>query len=67
MKHYLFIWFLSLNALIYSQEVRISGHVTDSDNTSVTGAAIMIKGTTLGTVTDKNGFYSINKIKPGLA
>jgi outer membrane receptor for ferrienterochelin and colicins len=65
MKYILLIWFLSLNALIFSQEVRISGHVIDSDSSSVPGATILIKGTTLGTVTDKNGFYTLNRIKPG--
>ena len=65
MKQLLFIGFLCLNAVIYSQESRISGHVTGSDSSLVTGAIIVIKGTTLGAVADRNGFYSINRIKPG--
>jgi outer membrane receptor for ferrienterochelin and colicins len=65
MKNWLIILFLSLNTIIYSQEARISGHMTDSDSSSVTGATIAIKGTTLGTVSDKNGYYSIKRIKSG--
>jgi len=65
MKLYLIFIFLLIPAAIFSQLANISGHVTLTDNTSVTGATIVIQGTTLGTVTDKNGFYYIGKIKPG--
>ena len=65
MKRYFFIYFLFLPSVILSQGVSISGYITGTDSTSITGAAIAIKGTTLGTVTDKKGFYKINKIKPG--
>jgi len=65
MKLYLIVIFLLIPAAIYSQLANISGHVTLTDNTSGTGATIVIQGTTLGTVTDKNGFYYIDKIKPG--
>ncbi len=65
MKRYLFIYFLFFPTVIFSQEVNISGHVTGTDSSSIAGATIIIKGTTLGTVTDKKGSYKINKIKPG--
>jgi outer membrane receptor for ferrienterochelin and colicins len=66
MKRYIFIWLLTVSPLIYSQEAKISGHVTDRDSSSVTGATIVIKGTTLGAVSDKNGYYSLSRIKPGV-
>ena len=65
MKLYLIVIFLLIPAAIFSQLANISGHVTLTDNTSGTGATIVIQGTTLGTVTDKNGFYYIDKIRPG--
>ena len=65
MKLYLIVIFLLIPAAIFSQLANISGHVTLTDSTSGTGATIVIQGTTLGTVTDKNGFYYIDKIKPG--
>src|SRR5450759_5216911 len=65
MKQFLFIYFLFISSIIFSQGVILSGYVTGSDSTSVTGATITLKGTTFGTVTDKKGFYKINKIKPG--
>jgi outer membrane receptor for ferrienterochelin and colicins len=59
------LYFLFISPVIFSQVVSLSGYVTGTDSSSVTGAAISIKGTTLGTVTDKKGFYQINKILPG--
>jgi outer membrane receptor for ferrienterochelin and colicins len=65
MKLFLIIIFILIPSIIYSQFANISGHVTLTDSSSATGATIVITGTTLGTVTDKNGFYYIDKIKPG--
>jgi outer membrane receptor for ferrienterochelin and colicins len=45
--------------------VKLSGRVTGGDTTVVAGATISIVGTTYGTVTDKMGYYRINKIEPG--
>ena len=38
----------------------ISGKVTDETGEPVIGAGVMVKGTTVGTITDIDGFYSIN-------
>ncbi|MCU0472994.1 MAG: TonB-dependent receptor [Bacteroidales bacterium] len=65
MKQFLFFYFLLFSGIIYSQEARISGHVTGIDSISVSGATIVIEGTTLGTITDNKGFYYFNKINPG--
>ncbi len=61
-----FIVLLFFPALLYSQVAGLSGHVTGTDSSTVAGAIISIKGTTLGTVTDKSGSYKIDKIKPGI-
>ncbi|WP_372950028.1 SusC/RagA family TonB-linked outer membrane protein [Mariniphaga sp.] len=56
----LFIAWLSLcfaNAQVY----RISGIVTDSDQGSpLSGVSVVVKGTTLGTVTNQDGYYQLN-------
>ncbi len=65
MKQFLFICFLFIPSLIFSQGVSLSGYVTGKDSSAVTGATITLKGTTFGTVTDKKGYYKINKIIPG--
>ena len=38
----------------------ISGRVVDDTGTPVVGAAVVVKGTTLGTVTDLDGYYHIS-------
>ena len=65
MKRFLFIYFLFIPSIIFSQGVCLSGYVTVTDSSSVTGATITLKGTSFGTVTDKKGYYKINKINPG--
>ena len=62
---FLFICFLFVSPVIFSQAVSLSGYVSGPDSSFVTGATITLKGTTFGTVTDKKGFYQINKITPG--
>lgn len=60
---YLFVLFLcTLYALPSTCQVRkISGRLTSSeDGTPLSGISISIKGTAHGTVTDSNGYYSID-------
>jgi TonB-linked SusC/RagA family outer membrane protein len=40
----------------------ISGVVVDANNEPVIGATVVLKGTTIGAVTDINGAFSLNKI-----
>jgi hypothetical protein len=44
--------------LIFSQK-NISGSIVDSNNEPLIGANVVVKGTTIGIITDVNGFYSI--------
>lgn len=54
--------FISLN--VFAQSQTISGTVTDATtNSPLAGAAIMVKGTTVGTISDADGSYRI-KAKP---
>ena len=47
--------------ILYGQETRISGVVTDSKNQEpIAGVNVLIKGSTTGTITDGNGSYSLN-------
>jgi outer membrane receptor for ferrienterochelin and colicins len=64
-KQLLVLCFILFPALTYSQQVSVSGHVYDTDSNSIPGATILIKGTTLGTVTDNKGLYHFDKLKPG--
>lgn len=53
---------LSLHAAIYAQSVKVTGRVTDSMG-AVAGATVKVKGTTVATVTDMDGNYTINANK----
>ena len=44
------------------QNKKISGKVTDSGGQSLPGVAVLVKGTTQGTVTDSEGNYSLTNI-----
>ncbi|GHV51076.1 SusC/RagA family TonB-linked outer membrane protein [Bacteroidia bacterium] len=44
---------------ISAQNVTVSGTVTDANNEPLIGVAVQLKGTTVGTVTDIDGKYSI--------
>jgi TonB-linked SusC/RagA family outer membrane protein len=49
---------------LWAQDISITGKVTDkSDNSAMLGVTVVVKGKNVGTVTDKNGKYSI-KAKP---
>lgn len=60
-----FLLFLSvllfMGASLYGQSIRVTGTVTDAnDGQTLPGVTILVKGTTLGVVTDLNGRYEIN-------
>ena len=55
----LFIFILITN-VSFSQGTTLKGRVTDADGNGIEGASVNIRGTNVGTVTDKNGNYSLN-------
>jgi TonB-dependent starch-binding outer membrane protein SusC len=63
---YLFLFFAFAGSIAaYAQELTVTGTVTDAaDGTTIPGVTVVVKGTTLGTVTDIDGKYSI-KVKSG--
>ncbi|MFA6404268.1 MAG: carboxypeptidase-like regulatory domain-containing protein, partial [Salinivirgaceae bacterium] len=60
--HYTFlIALLSMPFVVNAQQITISGQVTDfEDNVAFPGVTVVIPGTTIGTVTDFDGKYSIS-------
>jgi TonB-linked SusC/RagA family outer membrane protein len=55
-----FLGFLGLQ-VVFAQTREISGVVTSSeDGSSIPGASVVVKGTTLGTVTDMEGNFTLN-------
>src|SRR5450759_2536865 len=51
--------FMGSTGLVFAQKT-ITGTVTGTDNTSLPGVSILVKGTTTGTITDINGKYSLS-------
>ena len=45
---------------VSAQQRLITGTVKDMTGTALPGVSVLIKGTTIGTVSDANGVYSIN-------
>ena len=52
--------------LAVAQVTRVTGVVIDADTEEpVIGASVLVKGTTVGTITDIDGKYEINNIPAG--
>jgi TonB-linked SusC/RagA family outer membrane protein len=45
---------------LWAQKTAVSGIVVDSQNEPIIGASILLKGTSVGTVTDVNGKFTLN-------
>lgn len=53
------VFFLLIGLQVYSQKRIVTGLVVDDTGTPLPGAVIMEVGTNNGTITDKDGIYSI--------
>ena len=60
---FLVIFFLSI-AQIFSQTFLVSGQISDDKNQALSFSSVLVKGTTLGTNANADGFYSL-KLQPG--
>lgn len=59
-KIFLFALMLLTNAMLFAQQYTVSGTVTDAETgETLIGTNILVKGTSLGTVTNLDGFYSL--------
>lgn len=53
-------WYLGYNMAQVRHLPSVSGRVTDADgSTGLPGVNVAVKGTTIGTVTDANGYYNV--------
>ena len=50
---------LLMTASLYGQTLQITGTVSNENNETLPGVNVVVKGTTKGTATDIDGFYSI--------
>lgn len=60
MKHALFLLFITITSILFSQTGKISGKVLSDNGEPVVGAAVMVKTTQIfGAHSDENGDYSL--------
>jgi TonB-linked SusC/RagA family outer membrane protein len=59
-SHLVLILLLLLQIVVFGQGRQITGTVTDASNEPIPGVNVLIKGTTIGTITDIDGKYSIS-------
>ena len=60
LKVFMFLFAMLTFAMSYAQVKTITGKVTDASGESLPGAAIVVKGTTIGTITNYDGEFSFN-------
>ncbi|MGV8096843.1 MAG: TonB-dependent receptor [Mangrovibacterium sp.] len=48
---------------VQQQTLKVSGRVTDSSGAALPGVTIVIKGTTIGTITDADGKYNLSNVQ----
>ncbi len=61
----LLLTLLFSTAQLFAQEKVISGTVTSADdNLTVPGVTVLIKGSSIGTITDLNGLYHLTNVTP---
>lgn len=65
-KPFAFAFLLQLAAFVADAQVRISGKVTGSDGKGVPSISVIVRSTTIGTMTDETGAYTLPAdLKPG--
>jgi len=65
-KAFSFLLFLQLAALLVTAQVRVSGKVTDAAGKGIPSISVIVRNTTIGTVTDAAGNYDLSAtLKPG--
>ena len=60
LSHYFVICLLLMGTSAYAQDYKVSGKVSDNNGSPLPGVSVMVQGTKLGTITDIEGYYSLN-------
>lgn len=61
------VWclFLLMSLSAMAQQLNVSGNVKDATGEFIIGASVLVKGTTVGTITDIDGNFFINGVEKG--
>jgi TonB-linked SusC/RagA family outer membrane protein len=60
MKKILFFLLFLTSTAVYAQRITVTGTVSDEKGSPLPGATVQVKGTSIGTLTDFNGKYSLD-------
>jgi TonB-linked SusC/RagA family outer membrane protein len=59
-KHIIFLFFALMGVMAYAQNLTVKGTVTSkADGEPMIGASVLVQGTTIGTITDYDGNYTL--------
>lgn len=65
LSHAMMAWFIMMSSLAWAQEKTITGTVTDDTGGGLPGVNVLLKGSSIGTVTDITGRYTITVPESG--
>lgn len=57
---FVFLWMISLT--MFAQELTVRGSVKDTKGEPLIGVTVRVKGTTIGTITDINGVFTLSNV-----
>ncbi len=57
---FVFLWMISLT--MFAQELTVRGSVKDTKGEALIGVTVRVKGTTVGTITDINGIFTLSNV-----
>lgn len=58
-KTFLFVCFTLIHVYVYAQDISVSGVVKDDVGEPLPGVSVLLKGSSVGTITDVNGAYTL--------
>ena len=65
-KCFLFLINVIFTLIAFSQQqLKISGKITDASSKGIAGASVRLLNTSIGAVTDQNGFFTIPGVEKG--
>lgn len=54
------LFLLNMGILNAQQKIKVTGQIVDNNQEAIIGANVLIKGTTIGTITDFNGNFTLD-------
>src|SRR5690606_18829395 len=56
----LFLYFVTAAGGAMAQQRTVTGTVTDTDNQPLPGVSVIVEGTTIGTITNNDGYFTLS-------